>query len=122
PLALLMHLTIRCHFMFWSSLKKLAQFIVKCSDTDYILFVDSDIVFTPDDVVMLLEERKPIISGLCLGKNENGVFPVGNKVRGKAAPEVRMITKEECDGRVIELASVGMGFTLIGRKVFEDLG
>lgn len=89
---------------------------------DYLLMVDTDIVFTPEDAVQLFKASKPIVGGFYLGVNlaDNGTFPVALRQGEDGA--YWTISKEDVPEKgCIEVDAVGMGFTLVRREVFEVL-
>lgn len=86
--------------------------------SEHLLFVDADMVFTPETLDVLVEADKPIVSALYHGVNADGTrFPVCHGIKDgrpfKMKPKGKGLTK--VDG-------VGMGFCLIKRQVLEDVG
>lgn len=91
------------------------------SRSDYLLFVDTDIVFTPKDVLNLYAAKKDIVGALYFGAilEDASTFPVALRFQDGA---YRPIPKEEIpESGCIKVDSVGMGLTLIHRDVFEAL-
>jgi GT2 family glycosyltransferase len=87
----------------------------------HFLWVDTDIVFTPEDVEALLEAKKPIVSGLYFGRDiDTEVWPVALKWDKDEQKFLRYRGKLEGD-RPIRMGAVGMGFCLIEREVLEKL-
>lgn len=93
------------------------------SDADYLLSVDTDVCWRPDDVRELLKlakTGKPIVAGHYWGyQNRTGQYStVGNR-DGEGG--MRTLTEIKPEGYA-PVDFVGMGFTLIARSVFESLG
>lgn len=80
---------------------------------DYILFIDTDIVFTLDDFIKLLQQKKPIICGAYKHANEDWY------VAGTDDVDEHISTKVKTG--VILVTWVGLGFTLIESSVFEKM-
>lgn len=92
---------------------------------DYIMWIDSDITFTPNNFETLLKSQKDIISGLYLMENasqypcvekwdveyfkKNGTFQF-------LTPNDMLLRKEP-----FEVTYNGMGFMLIKRGVYENI-
>lgn len=90
---------------------------------EYFLSVDTDIEWAPSQVDVLMDHDKDIISGLYRSHGEKGViWPVYLKEMDDGSFE--RPTWEEVEGvtELMQVAGVGMGFCLIKRKVFEELG
>lgn len=85
-------------------------------ETDYakILFIDSDIIFQPSDILTIMQQgiKHDIVAATypCKTMNDAAFFvmPVENP------PQV-------VDGSLIEVGGVGAGFMLIDRAVFDAL-
>ena len=95
------------------------------ADYDYIMWIDSDIVFTPNQLFKLIEDDKDIVSGLYMMSDnkhfatvetwdeeffkKNGYFPflTPQTIRGKYEP--------------FKVDYTGFGWMLIKRGVFESL-
>jgi hypothetical protein len=83
-------------------------------DYSHIMWIDSDVIFKPEDVVKLLSHDLDIVSGLC-----------------KISPNTYSLTVEGARGFVkekdivsenlIEAKSVGAAFLLVKRGVFERI-
>lgn len=85
----------------------------KCS-ADYLMFVDSDIVFAPAAIWKLIERDKDIIGGIYYGKATPNQ-PIVYRLNGRDKYEhINEFGKEpfECDG-------LGTGFMLIKKRVLE---
>jgi hypothetical protein len=88
---------------------RIANFFINNTEYEYILFIDSDIGFTPEDVFKLFQSNKEITCG---------AYPMkGIPLRYNyniSKPEVK-------DGDLIKIENIGFGFALIHRKVFESI-
>ena len=88
---------------------RIANFFMNNTEYEYILFIDSDIGFTPEDVFKLFQSNKEITCG---------AYPMkGIPLRynyNLSKPEVK-------DGDLIKIENIGFGFALIHRKVFESI-
>jgi hypothetical protein len=91
---------------------------------DYIMWIDSDQVFEPNDFFKLLEHDKDIVSGLYLRK------PVGNSLEDIPiyfacfSEEGRVLwTNDESvvNGELITVHGNGMGWMLVKKGVFEKV-
>ena len=90
-------------------------------DYDYIMWIDSDQIFKPDDFFKLLEHDKDIVSGLYLRKprsdNLNDIpieFACFNE-------DGKKLYTNEVNGELIKVWSNGMGWMLIKKGVFEKI-
>lgn len=93
---------------------------------DWLLFVDDDICFTPDDIVRLYafadKEKAPIVAGLYFGRldgiADNKILPVWlMKAEGQ-----QFASLERLEGKGLQQVDVvGMGFTMIHREVLERM-
>jgi glycosyltransferase involved in cell wall biosynthesis len=88
---------------------RIANFFMNNTEYEYILFIDADIGFTPEDVFKLIVSQKDIVCG---------AYPMkGIPLRYNyniSKPEVR-------DGDLIKIDNIGFGFALIHRKVFSSI-
>jgi len=83
-----------------------ANFFLNNTDHDYLLFLDSDIGFNPEDVLKLLSHRVEMVSG---------TYPM------KTIPIrycVNYLQPIEKKGDLVKIEGNGMGFCLIHRNVF----
>jgi len=80
------------------------------SDCTHILFVDSDIIFSYEQVKKILENDEDIIGGFYTKKQEGKASPVCNTLEGVSQPRH--------DG-LVQVKYMGTGFLRISRKVFE---
>ncbi len=87
----------------------------------HFLWVDTDIVFKPEDVEALLAVKRPIVSGLYYGRDTDmEIFPVALKWSADEEKYIRYRGKLEGD-KPVRMGAVGMGFCLIERRVFEKM-
>jgi len=80
------------------------------SDCTHILFVDSDIIFSYEQVKKILECDEDIVGGFYVKKQDGKVSPVCNTLS--------TIDKPRVDG-LVQVKYMGTGFLRISRKVFE---
>lgn len=84
----------------------------------HVMFIDSDIMFEPDDVQRLVNQKVNIIGGLYYSKNAAlnpmcwTLESVNGRLRGDYFTPPR---------RYMPVDALGMGFTLIKTKVFEQI-
>jgi hypothetical protein len=80
------------------------------TDCTHLLFVDSDIVFTPEQVARLLAHNEAIVGGLYAKKKKDPLEWVVNIFPGQST----------ADG-LLPVRHIGLGFLLIGREVLEKM-
>ena len=81
------------------------------TDCDYLLFIDSDIIFNRGHIEQLMENADPIVGGIyCLKQEEV-----------KAVLQTMPGCKGIAVGRTEEVKRIGTGFLRIAREVFEKL-
>lgn len=94
------------------------------ANADYLLFIDSDIIFPPAALKALLDQNKGIISGIYWSRSEQVRKPIIYK---KIKPRTIFRKIPEIDhvsGMVqgcIEIAACGMGFCLIRKDVIRKM-
>jgi len=89
---------------------------------DYVLFIDSDMVFMPNLLEKLLEADKDIVTGLAFMRKPPYypcIYSVVNS--GSAEDGGTEILHDFPEGELIQIAGCGMACCLIKRKVFEDV-
>ena len=88
---------------------------------DWLFSVDNDIVFTPRDVFALYDEADKRGPGVYAGTY---VLENGFQVCGVWNDEEPMVYHNliQLPEHPTEIGVVGMGFTLVHRQVFEDIG
>jgi hypothetical protein len=83
---------------------------------DKLLWIDSDIMFTPDDVFKLYHSDKDIITGAyIIGNGEVTVYPEEGK-KGFSISEILEMDKEP-----VKVSGAGFGFICVKSGVFEKL-
>ena len=96
------------------------------SDADTLLMVDTDMVFKPDQLGKLRDDpagqEYDILSALSVTRRRP-FCPIILKIRDKPTDNqcAYECVKADIDGRVLEVDSVGTGFTLIRRVVFDRI-
>tara|TARA_B100000287_G_scaffold405553_1_gene429227 strand:- start:170 stop:796 length:627 start_codon:yes stop_codon:yes gene_type:complete len=88
-------------------------------DYDYIMWIDSDIIFKPSDFFKLLEHNKDIVSGLYLRQPPGGTMnsiPIEYACLSKSD---KSLWTNEVNGEMIEVFGNGMGWMLVKKGVFE---
>lgn len=88
---------------------KMANFFMNNTEYERILFIDSDIGFTPEDVFNLLKYDKDMVCGAYPMKS----IPLRYNYNIKQ-PIVE-------DGELVEIENVGFGFAMIKRNVFVSI-
>lgn len=92
---------------------------------DYLMWIDSDMAWQPDDVVRLLNHRKDIVSGVCpMGDKQDRAAYGWYAERADGVQVMRYATvKGSADMQeLIEVDFAGFGFVMIKRGVFEAVG
>jgi len=90
-------------------------------DYDYIMWIDSDQVFEPNDFFKLLEHDKDIVSGLYLRKPQGDTL---NDIPIEFAcfnEDGKRLYTNEVNGELRKVWSNGMGWMLIKKGVFEKI-
>jgi len=92
---------------------------------DYIMWIDSDMVFTPSDFKTLLDMDKPIASGLYKTKNDNNYATV---VKMEKADYIEKGSYEFLDDKLLKMLPnsfrvdyTGFGWILFKKGVLETL-
>ena len=88
-------------------------------DYDYIMWIDSDVIFKPDDFFKLFKHEKDIVSGIYLRQPRGGTLsdiPVEYACL-KESHQSLMTT--DVNGELIEVFGNGMGWMLVKKGVFE---
>lgn len=90
-----------------------ATYFLEKTKTPWLLFIDMDMVYTPQDISRLFESNDPIVGGVYYIKDQNK----------RQIAAIQLPDKEYDDnfqGRV-EVARAGTGFMRIHRSVFANL-
>ena len=92
---------------------------------DYILMVDSDVLVDFRGFLSLISHDEPIVSGWYVATGGERVC-VGKKIEERPVriTTEQLYTVEEVEGRksLFEAGFVGLGFALIKKGVFENIG
>ena len=103
------------------------------SNCDYLLFLDADQSFKPEDIKRMIEEDKDVIGGVIPKKQINWQSVVGALSHGVPAEDapkysglynVNLLEGSEPPteyDKSFEVAHIGTGMMLIKREVFEQL-
>lgn len=99
----------------------LTTFFLK-SDADTLLMVDTDMIFKPDTLNRLRDDPAgwdyDVLSALSVTRRRP-FYPI--VLRLKADGTSYECVKDAIDGKIIDVDSVGTGFTLIRRTVFDKI-
>jgi hypothetical protein len=82
---------------------------------DKIMWIDSDIEWSPQDFFRLYKSNKDIISGCYLMEDRH--VPIYNQPRGGMMPEEMLLQKKE----PFKIAGAGFGFLAVKYGVFEKM-
>ena len=82
------------------------------SDCTHLLFIDSDLVFSGDQILRLLEHDQPVIGGFYPKKKEGPIEWVCNAYKAKLHPGKTGLQ---------EVRFIGTGFMLVKREVFTAM-
>jgi GT2 family glycosyltransferase len=88
------------------------------SDTDYILFLDDDVLVPPDTVERLLAHDKDIVSGLYFSSNPP-FYPNAYKLDNKGQYDSLF---DYPKNSLVEVDAVGAGALLVKKSVFDKIG
>lgn len=87
------------------------------TECDYLLMVDTDMVFEPSDVALLLKsanpDTKPVVGGLCFAEGNYGGPMVPTLYQGE---DMNDIAHDYQRDRMYRVAGTGAAFLLIHRK------
>jgi hypothetical protein len=94
-------------------------------DYDYLMWIDSDQVFTPQQFQRLLEHQQPIVAGVYLMSDGQHLATVREWDEAFFARHghFQFMTLADLEGQteLIPVSYTGFGFMLIRRSVFESL-
>jgi len=79
------------------------------TDYDYLMCIDADMGFVWEDIIQLLEHEKEFVAGAYSMKT--------------IPPKYNFTIHHTCEteGNLVRLESIGTGFQLVHRSVFEDI-
>jgi hypothetical protein len=81
-------------------------------DWDSIVWIDSDISWTPDDLLKLSLHDEDVVAGTYRKKIDHGCHFTVKLIEGKEEPD---------DRGLIEVHSVGTGFLRVSKKAMQDV-
>lgn len=92
---------------------------------DYLIWIDSDMVWTGDDVLKLISHDKPIVSG-CYMTADNNSLPIVESLDYTKLLEqgtFKFLTRDELDKKTSPFTAnyVGFGFLAVKYGVFESM-
>jgi hypothetical protein len=102
---------------------------------DFIVWIDSDMVFTPEQIIRLIGHNVDIVSGMCLrgpnnfamgyyGKNDDGYFFSSLKLfsmeTGQPVLE-RWMEEYQQENGLCSLDYCGMAFVVIKKGIYESI-
>lgn len=111
------------HSLVYDARNEILNYTLK-EDADYLLFVDSDIIFSWQALGHLLNQNKGIISGVYWTRSENVREPViYSEIKprrvfgrvGKRTPYLGQING------IFEVSGCGMGFCLIRKDIIQKI-
>ncbi len=100
----------------WSKSAKVEGF-------DYILFVDSDIEFTPEHIQMLYDAQAPIVTGVTNPRGSTDVYCCGYWGAGiqGSTPKENMLMAKKYKEDMFSVDWCGAAFLMIRRDVFDKI-
>lgn len=106
------------------------DYLTKC-DADYLLFVDADIQFRPEDVLAMMSFEKDLICGPYPKKHINWPIIIEAVKHGKEDPAIleklvgeyvfTPLDEESKMEKIIRVAEAGTGMMIIHRSVFTKM-
>jgi len=94
-------------------------------DYDYLIWVDSDIIFTPQQFQRLLSHDKDIVSGVYMMNDGRSLAAVKDwdEEYFKKNGHFQFLGLTDIEGKeeLIEVSYTGMGFMLVKKGVFESM-
>lgn len=109
----------------------LADQFLNGSDAEYLLFVDADIQFNPEDVLAMMSYEKDVICGPYPKKSINWPIIIEAVKHGIENPAILSklvgeyvftpLGEEQEKGQIVRVSEAGTGLMLIHRSVFDKL-
>lgn len=94
--------------------------VVKLTKTSHLLFVDDDVVFTPEDVELLMKADKDIVSGLCYSRTDKEERPIVYRFNEETG---RFNIRKDFDKDKLQpVDGATIAFCLIKMEVFAKVG
>ena len=93
-------------------------------DYDYLMWIDSDTIFKPSQIIDLIKHKRDIVSGLCIFDGKHfAVVKKSDEIYFKKKHIFKHMTKDDIKNQntLIEASFVGFGFILIKKGVFESM-
>lgn len=94
------------------------------TDAQWLLMIDSDMVFTPADILTLLEAadatHRPIVGGLCVGTGQAHSQGIAAEAGWFVDGTIRRVSPATTGG-LAQVDFVGAGALLVHRRVYEHL-
>jgi len=94
---------------------------------DVLLWIDSDMVFTPDDVETIINHADPVVSGICpVDQNRAGLARYASYQEGTPEGIIYFNTKDNNYAEMektglFEVDFAGFAFIAVKRGVFEEI-
>ena len=91
---------------------------------DYIMWIDSDMVFTPDQFAKLLSDDKDIVSGIYLMEDKKAIPAITewDREHFKKHGSFKFLTPATLPpNQLVEVIYNGMGFMLVKKGVYESI-
>lgn len=94
-------------------------------DYDFMFWIDSDVIFTPAQVLQLISHDKDVVSG-CYVMHDNNHYPIVEKMDNEfylKNGHYQFLDRKELSTRkeLFDVSYVGFGFMCIKRGVFESM-
>jgi hypothetical protein len=92
------------------------------TEATHLLYVDTDMIFTPEDVGGLLARAEALVGGLYLGQRTDGSrFATAQTFSSEGFAPLHPEAVQAAAGGLVAVDGMGMGFTLVRRDVAEAL-
>lgn len=95
-------------------------------DAEWLLWIDADMGFAPDDVYKIMSNadpvRAPIVGGLCFGGDNGALFPTIYQIA--QLPSGELVTDRQWDyeaDAMVQVAATGAAFLLIHRSALVKI-
>tara|TARA_B100000287_G_C20324319_1_gene659116 strand:- start:19 stop:660 length:642 start_codon:yes stop_codon:yes gene_type:complete len=90
-------------------------------DYDYIMWIDSDMVFKPSDFEKLLNHNKDIVSGLYMKKNSSDIYDIPTSSVATGMDGKILNVFQNYQQNLVKVFANGMGWMLVKKGVFESI-
>lgn len=96
-------------------------------DCDWLLMIDSDMVFSPEQVWKILEAgdpvERPLLGGLCFGGGRSGImFPTIYRLREPLDGNPIEVVKDYPENQLVKCDATGAAFLLMHRSLLLKMG